>query len=145
MRFQMWQQGKRLFLAVSAIGLMIGSANQARADVVFSDNFTSGVDFTTNDSFWLDNNRANGFVTQTTNTSAIWPGSPGEFGNEIPQAVNPGGYFLFDGTYYYNGAGDPNVPVGHDEFYISSSFTVNPNTNYTISFYVTDANGIAPL
>lgn len=114
----------------------------AKAD--FVDNFTSGIDFTVNDPFWLDNNRANGFITTTTNTPAIFPGFPGEFGNDIPSGVGGSGNFLFDGTYFYNGPGDPDIPAGHDEFYISPTFSVTPGTNYTVSFYLTDANGINP-
>ncbi len=141
MRFPMWRQAKRVLFAMAATYLTIGVAARVRADVVYSDNFSNGITFTVNDPYWLDNNRANGFVTQTTNTSAIWPGSPGEFGNDIPQGVSPGGYFLFEGTYNYSGS-SVNIPAGHDEFFISPTFDVNPNTIYSVSFYATNADAI---
>jgi len=144
MKRTMWGTTQRLVLGAVVFGLVIHLTTQARAGggVVYSDNFTSGIDFTVNDPFWLDNNRANGFITTTTNTTAIFPGFPGEFGTAINSGVGGSGNFLFDGTYFYNGSGDPLIPAGHDEFYISSSFAVNPNTNYAVSFYVTSANGI---
>jgi hypothetical protein len=148
MRQSMWREARRGLLTVATVGLMTGIAltGEARAGggTVYSDNFTSGIDFTVNDPFWLDNTRANGFITTTTNTSAIFPGFPGDFGTEINSGVGGSGNFLFDGTYNYNGPNDPNIPVGHDEFYISSSFSVSANTLYAVSFYTTSANGIAP-
>jgi hypothetical protein len=45
MQFPRRQQVKRFAFAVAAIGLAVGAASQARAGVVFSDNFNNGVDF----------------------------------------------------------------------------------------------------
>jgi hypothetical protein len=129
-------------MAAAAI-LCVGPA-PAKASTVYSQNFDSGsATFTANDPFWLDPNEANGFITQTTNTNAIWPGGPDAFGNDIPNDVSGTGYFLFDGTYLYQQTAS-NIPVGHDEFFISPTFAVTPATNYNVSFYLTDANGIAP-
>src|SRR5580704_11262745 len=111
-------------IGILAAALLVVAISPAKADV-YTDTFTSGIDFTVNDPFWLNNNLANGFITTTTNTPAIWPGDPGEFGNEISSGVGGTGNFLFDGTYNYNGSGDPDIPAGHDEFYIGSSFAVD--------------------
>jgi hypothetical protein len=124
-------------LGIAALTLVIGTA---KADYV--ENFTNGIDFTVNDPFWLDNTRSNGFITTTTTTPAIFPGFPGSFDFEIPSGVGGSGNFLFDGTYFYDGPSNPDIPVGHDEFFISSSFAVVPNTVYDVTFYATDANGI---
>lgn len=110
------------------------------AGIVYSDDFTSGFNFTTNDPYWLDNNRANGFITTTTNTSVIWPGIPDEFGAEINSGVGGTGDFLFDGTFDYS-SGNPDIPAGQDEYFIGSAFAVAPNTTYDVSFYLTSANG----
>jgi PEP-CTERM motif len=131
--------------SVIAAGLLCVAIPPARATSVYSQNFNSGsATFTANDPFWLDNNRANGFITQTTNTNTIWPGAPGQFSTDITSDVSGNGYFLFDGTYLYNGTTSPTIPVGSDEFFISPAFSVATNTNYTVSYYLTDANGISP-
>ena len=131
--------------SVIAAGFLCVAIPPARATSVYSQDFNSGsATFTVNDPFWIDNNRANGFITQTTNTNAIWPGAPGQFSTDITSDVSGNGYFLFDGTYLYNGTTSPTIPVGSDEFFISPTFSVATNTNYTVSFYLTDANGISP-
>jgi hypothetical protein len=131
----------RFLPTMLAVLFVLGGAAQVRADVVYSDNFTSGIDFTVNDSYWLNQNLANGFITTTTNTTAIWPGSPNEFTTAINSGVGGSGNFLFDGTYLYNGT--ETIPSGHDQFYISSSFAVSANTEYQVSFYLTNANTLS--
>ena len=139
--------GKHLvrFSFAAAAGLLCVAIPPARATSVYSQNFNSGsATFTVNDPFWVDPNRANGFITQTTNTNAIWPGVPGQFSTDITSDVSGNAYFLFDGTFLYNGATSPSIPVGNDESFISPTFRVTAHTNSTVRFYLTDANGIAP-
>jgi hypothetical protein len=113
----------------------------ARADYV--QNFDSGsATFTASDPYWLDPNAANGFITQTTNNPAIWPGFPGAFSTDINADAGGSGYFLFDGTFTYPGGG--NIPAASNQFFISPTFSVNPNTNYVVGFNLTnaDTNGV---
>jgi hypothetical protein len=115
-------------LTVTLLGMGIG---QAQAQVVYSQNFDTGsATFTVNDPFWTDPNRANGFITKTTNTPTIWPGAPGEFGNSIPQDVSGNGYYLFEGTFDYS-AGNPIIPAGSDQYFISPMFAVAPTPSTT--------------
>jgi hypothetical protein len=129
MQFQMWLQVKRLFLAVAAIGLMVSIALPARADIAFSQNFNSGPPIALGaDPFWSDNSEDNGYVVKT-NTGigpfAMYP---------ITHDASGNGYFLFDGT-----AGT--APSGQTVVF-SASFAVTANTNYTVSFDLTNANNI---
>jgi hypothetical protein len=106
------------------------------AQAQFVENFDSGsATFTTNDPYWVDHSRVNGFITQTTNDPTIFGGA---FGNSIPVDASGTGFFLFDGTGSYP---DP-IPTGNDEFYISPTFSVTPNTVYAVRFSMTSANGI---
>lgn len=125
-------------MAGIAAALMAAAIGSAQAQVAFSDNFTNGVDFTTNDPFWLDNNRANGFVVQ--NANALFGG---EFAGQFNSGVGGSGYFLFDGTYFYNPSDPSNhsIPAGDDLFYIGSSFAAVQNTTYSISFWLNNASG----
>jgi hypothetical protein len=132
----------RSLSAMLAVLFVVGGAAQVRADVVYSDNFTNGIDFTANDPYWLNQNLANGFITATTNTTAIWPGDPNEFTTAINSGVGGSGNFLFNGTYYYGG-NEFDIPAGHEQFYISSSFSVSTSTEYQVSFYLTNANTIS--
>jgi hypothetical protein len=128
----------RFLLAAAAVGFAFEFLAPVRADVAYSQNFDSGsATFTVNDPFWVDPTQANGFITPTTNTSVIFPGHPGYFGNDIANDVSGTGYFLFDGTWSYNNG--TTIPAGHDEFYISPTFAVTANTNYVISCYLTSA------
>jgi len=121
-----------LVVALMAIGIAKASP------VAYIEDFNNGIDFTVNDPYWLDNNRTNGFITTTTCTGAI----PAGFCGDIVSGAGGSGNFLFDGTDYYNGPGDPNIPAGQNEFFISPTFSVDPNTNYTVSFFLTNANTI---
>jgi hypothetical protein len=126
-------------LGVLAGALTMAVTGPAKADVAYSQTFDTGsAAFTVNDPFWLDNALANGFIIKTTNSGAVFGD---EFGGSIPQDVSGTGYFLFDGTYYYNG-NSGTIPAGHDEYFISPTFTVIPHTVYNVSFYLTSANGI---
>ena len=137
-QFPRWQQAKRFAFAVAAIGLTVGAAAQARAGIVFTDNFNNGVDFSASNPYWLNNGNANGYVVTTTNTPTIFPGLPGYFDQNPPynspyyiEGPAPGStYFLFDATY---------GTTPSRAFYISdTTFTVTANTNYTVSFYLTN-------
>jgi hypothetical protein len=134
----------RATAACMACGAVMAVAGLPRAAWAnYSENFDSGsATFTANDPYWLDPNAANGFITQTTNNPAIWPGFPAGFGTDINKDVSGRGYFLFDGTFTYPGGGS--IPVGNDQFFISPTFSVNPNTNYLVSFELTnaDTNGV---
>lgn len=105
-------------------------AGAAQAQTVFSETFDAGVASFTGDPYWLDNASVNGFVTMTTNTPLIQGGA---FADSITTDASGAGYFLFNGT-----AGE--IPSGQDQFYVSSSFAVEPNTDYILSFKLTNAN-----
>lgn len=125
-------------LQFGALALTLLGTGTVQARAQFSENFDSGsATYTTNDPYWLDNSRANGYIIQTTNSPSVFGGV---FGNGIPQDVSGSGYFLFEGTAGYPGTAI--IPPGQDEFYISPSFAVTPNTDYNVSFWLTDANGI---
>src|SRR4051794_30220701 len=122
-------------IAIAAIGLVFSDPGRARANVVFSQNFDTGsASYTTNDPYWLDNSLANGYIVKDTTTAF-----GGLFNNLIPQDASGTGYFLFTGTAGYPGAG--NIPPGQDQFFISPTFSVTPNTNYVVSFALTNAIG----
>lgn len=125
---------KMLLTAVAVFGV-IGSA---KADYVQTFDSGSAV-FTVNDPYWLDNGLANGFITKTTNSAAVYGN---EFGAEIPHDVSGTGYFLFEGTYLYQDVSGT-IPAGQNEFFISPTFAVAPNTVYNVSFYATSSNGVA--
>ena len=123
----------RLLRALSALMVLTAVATSARAGgVAYSENFNEASPNFSADPFWLDNTVLNGFVVPNTNVPALSP----FFGGEITADVEGNGNFLFDGT-----AG-PGVPSGQDKIFISPTFTVAANTLYTVSFYLTSANGI---
>jgi len=109
----------------------------ANAQVVYSQNFDSG----TSDSvvpaatYWNDPTGAAGNYTGAI-TKSSGAAYAGIFGNGIPVDAGGSGYFLFEGT------GNPTT-VGTIIFQ-SPTFAVAPNTNYTISFYLTNEDGISP-
>ncbi len=109
----------------------------AGAAVVFQENFDSHpVTYSTNDPYWSDNTKANGYIVQTTADVPL----PWSFGTEISSDVSgPGHFFLFNGTDWYSTAGTF-IPPSHDQFYISPVFAVTPHTDYQVSFYLTSAN-----
>jgi hypothetical protein len=119
-------------IATLGFALCVLGAGSANAGSVFLETFDSGSpSFTTDeDIYWLPgtlpdgNNTTNGYVVKT--SSQLWP----FWGNNIPSDVSGTGYFLFEGT----GDDNPNPALG--EFYISPSFPVAPNTEYTVSFYL---------
>lgn len=124
-----------LFTCV-AVGLC--AVSPGRAGTVFSESFDSGsATYTVNDPYWTDQSRANGYIIQTTNSPSVWSGL---FGTAIPQDASGTGYFLFEGTYGYN-CPACSITAGQDQFYISPSFAVDPNTDYTVSFALADVHG----
>ena len=115
--------------------MLIVAVGPAKA-TVFLETFESvSATFTVNDAYWLDHARANGFITKTTNDPGVFGGA---FGTAITQDWNITGFFLFEGTASYP---DP-IPTGHDEFYISPTFAVVPNTVYNVNFFLTNADTI---
>jgi hypothetical protein len=107
-----------------AVVLYVLGTGPAKAGTAFLETFDSGlVNFTTdNDSYWL-NAYTNGYVVQNTTEVPGW-------GDNIPNDVSGTGYFLFDGT----GADNPDPSL--NEFYISPAFSVRPDTEYTVTFYL---------
>jgi hypothetical protein len=83
------------------------------------------------DPFWLDASAFNGVITKCTGSGSCFPGNP------ITSDASGVGYFLFENTgadnYDYNGNRGPNT------FFASSTFSVTPNTNYTVSFELANA------
>ncbi len=129
MQFQIWHQVKRLSLAVTVIGLIVATMSPARADVAFSQNFDSGPVSLGADTFWSDNSLDNGYVVKTNTGVGPFAKYP------ITNDASGSGYFLFNGT-----AGD--APSGQTVVF-SATFAVTSNTNYTVSFDLTNANSIS--
>ena len=127
-------------LRIGALVLTLMGMGTVQARAQFSENFDSGsATYTTNDPYWLDHSLANGFIIQTTDDPGVFGGA---FFDSIPNDVSGTGFFLFIGTASYPGT--VNIPAGQDQFYISPTFAVTPNTDYNLSFWLTDANGINP-
>lgn len=123
MQFQRCKQVKRFMIAVTAIGLAVGAAAQAQADVVFSQNFDSGPGVPIGispTSYWGDNANENGYIFMNS-------GQIAGRGDQIASDASGLGYFLYEGT-----SGDNNS--GQNALYISPTFNVSVNTNYTASF-----------
>ena len=125
-----WQVTRAL-RSGAAIGLVLCAAASARADIAFSQNFDSGPSVTLGaDPFWSDNTVNNGYVVQ----SNVGVGPFAKY--PITSDVSGSGYFLFNGTAAVAPSGQTVV--------FSASFNVVQNTNYTVSFYLTNANDIGP-
>jgi hypothetical protein len=121
---------KTTSLAILVTAFMVLTSGRANATVVFSENFDSGsATFTANDPYWLVPANTNGVVVEDTT------GQPG-FGTEIASDAGGSGFFLFEGTAGYPGF----IPAGHNQFYIGPTFSVTPDTVYTVSFSLTNAN-----
>jgi PEP-CTERM motif len=135
MRFTMSCDVKRFSFAVAVICVTSGAAGRVQADVAYSQTFDSrSATYSTNDPYWLENagngfpNNDNGLIiTAATN---------------FPTDVSGSGYFLFTGTGLYNG--NLTIPAGQDQFFISPTFSVVPIAVYSISFYLANADLIAP-
>jgi hypothetical protein len=114
---------------------MIGGLECANAGTVYTQDFTGGTSDNQipSSSYWNDPTGAHGYYTDaiTQSSGTIFGGI---FGNSIPVDVTGSGYFLFEGT----GGGST---VGSIIFQ-SASFAVAQNTNYNVSFYVTNADTI---
>jgi hypothetical protein len=117
----------RLWLAASLVGVLATAGPAARAAVAFSENFDTGsATFTADNPYWTDQGETNAYIVRN---SASVPG----FSNTIASDASGTGFFLFDGTT------NP-VPAGSSEFYIGPTFSVVTNTNYTVSFELTNQN-----
>jgi hypothetical protein len=115
--------------------LLVVALGSARANVAYSQNFDTGsATYTVDNAYWTDQSQANGYIIQTTNSSSVFGGA---FGNSITNDASGTGYFLFIGT-------ANTIPTGSTEFFISPSFTVSPNTQYTVSFDLTNADPTNP-
>ena len=64
--------------------------------------------------------------------------------NAIAADASGSGYFLFEGTYYYSAAYKSafnlSIPSTQNQFFISPTFTVSPNTTYTVSYELANAD-----
>ena len=101
------------------------AAVPAGASVVYSQNFDTGsAPFTTNEpDYWQNQSITNGWIVTSTSQVPGWDAN-------IYQDVSGTGSFLFDGT----GGDNPNP--ANNEYFISPSFSVAPNSEYTLSFYI---------
>ncbi len=123
------------YLTLAALALL-GSAPALASVIVYSDNFDSGSsNFTVGNSYWSSSADCNGYIIKTTGSASVCSGVFDQAGYYIANDASGNGYFLFDGT-----AGS----APDSEFYISSSFAVNPNTAYTVSFDLTNADTDSP-
>jgi hypothetical protein len=113
---------RRLQLEWLALALLLAGVTCTQASPVFSESFDTGsATFTVNDPYWTDVARDNGAIVK--NSNGVYGGI---FNGEITADASGSGFFLFEGTNFYNGPGNPNIPAGHDEFYISPTFAVAP-------------------
>jgi hypothetical protein len=120
---------RKFCLAASLCAISMATATTAQATIAFSENFDTGVaSFTTDDPYWTDPSEDNGFIVR--NTGGVAPFSA----SQIAQDASGSGYFLFEGTT------SARTVATDSEFYISSSFAVVPNTTYTVSFALTNAD-----
>jgi hypothetical protein len=123
------------------ITLLTAGLRPANGVTVYSDNFTGGPGAATG--YWASNTDCNGYGVTSTNSSAVCGGAfeavytsgdPTNASYEITAGVGGTSYFLFDGT----NTTAPSSPL--QAFYISTGFAVQDNTEYTISFYLTNAD-----
>jgi hypothetical protein len=120
-------QRRRLWLAASLVGMLATSGPGAQAAVAYTQNFATGsATFTVDDPYWTDPSEDNGYIVQNS-------GSVPTFPDVITHAASGTSYFLFEGTTF-------TPPAGATEFFISPSFSVTPNTTYTVSFDLTNEN-----
>jgi hypothetical protein len=120
------------FAIVSSFFLLCASAN---ATTIYNESFASGsalsadplVNYSAIQPYWqASSNNNNGVVVQNTNNVF------GTTYNGFINAASGGsGYFLFEGT-------AQNTTTGNTLF-VSSGITVSQNTNYTLSFQLTNA------
>ena len=119
-----------LAIALTTLGLFPLSTS---AGTVYSDNFDSGTSLYTASPYFVDQGQYNGLITKSTATAG-----GGYYGNDIPADVGGSGYFLFNGT------ATVDIPGGQNAFYVSPMFAVTPNTDYVLSFYLTNADTKVP-
>jgi hypothetical protein len=105
----------------------------AKGGFVYSDDFDSGTSPFTASPYFSNHNNENGLIVKSEN-----------FFGQIGSDVSTSGYFLFNGTNLNNG---PPIPTDQNAFYISPTFAVTANTNYVLSFYLTniDPSGLAQV
>jgi len=121
----------RSLFVLAGIAALFGSL--ASASTVYSQNFDTGSATFTTDPYWAPGSNSNGAICTSTNTIGC---DGGAFGTEITQDETnpPNGYFLFEGT----GGTFPSPP--QTIFFESPSFAVTTFTNYSITFFLTNAN-----
>ena len=105
-------------------GTQAGSAAVAQAQVVYEDNFDSGASKGTADALINAGSPENSLVIKATSGDI--------FANTIPADASGSGYFLFSGTY-------TEINTDGNALYISPAFAVTPNTDYMVSFSLTNA------
>jgi PEP-CTERM motif-containing protein len=110
----------------------------AWADIVYQQNFDPGsATFTTNDPYWTFAYTQNGIPDFGANGQIV------NSMNAIAADASGSGHFLFENTNYYSAAfknaGNLSIPSTQNQFFISPTFTVLPNTAYTVSFKVANA------
>jgi hypothetical protein len=125
--------GMMLLLAFAFATLAISASADT---VVYHETFDSGTPLASDplinvgaiNSYWQDQTvQGNGIVAKCTGGGACAPS-----GNPIDHDASGTGYFLFENTNGGNGS-------GADVFFESSTFSVNQNTVYTISFELSNA------
>src|SRR5579863_4406282 len=124
---------KHYMCVTVALALLAGGLQRAEAGSGYFQNFDSGSSDSVvpSSSYWDDPTGAHGDYTGaiTKNSNSAYGGI---FVTGIDSDVSGAGYFLFEGT------GGPGT-VGTVMFQ-SPTFSVFQNTNYTVSFYLTNQN-----
>src|ERR1700722_17991506 len=122
---------RTIFVFAGVAALCVAPAS---ASAVYSQNFDTGSATYTSDPYWGPTVNSNGYICTSTNTIGC---AGGAFSTELTaDETNPGtGFFLFEGT----GGSMPTNPA-QTIFFESPSFAVTTFTNYSITFFLTNAN-----
>jgi hypothetical protein len=115
-------------------GMLVLSSSLSKADIVFQETFDSGsATYTVSNPYWTSTvaNPYNGTIIKTT------AGIPLFGVNSITSDASGNGYFLFEPT---DGVYPSPVTAASGEFYIRSAIAVIPNSIYTLSFDMTNAD-----
>jgi len=129
----------RHFRALFVLAVVILSASLTlSASPLFSQNFDSGSATFSADSYWSSNSNTNAFICTTTASISCAANAFSTLGNEITaDQDNPGtGYFLFEGS------ATPYPTPAQTIFFQVNLTGLSTNTNYAITFFLTNANNV---
>lgn len=127
------------FATTALLSLTALLPHLAWADIVYQQNFdANSATFTTNDPYWTFAYTQNGIPDFGANGQIVNSMSA------ITADASGSGHFLLENTYYYSAAyknvGNLSIPSTQNQFFISPTFTVSPNTVYTVNFKIANAD-----